>query len=256
MIAPHESPPVARVLVALGAAVPNRSAIEAGLGLAAGAGASLVGLFVEDVNLVRSGALPFASVTSVLTGTRRALAEGEMERALRVEAARLEHLLGSAAARTSVECRFTVTRGELFAEAAACDADLVVLGGRGTEATEAPAHVAAQLVAVFDESPAALRALAATAHLARGRSRPIVILVPEGEPATSRGARESARGWLAVEQIAGLVLPLAATQPALETAVRSRKAGLLALPASLVAAWPIDLATLSAAVRCPLVISR
>jgi hypothetical protein len=90
---------LSRVLVALGASIPSRPAVETGVGLAAAVGAALEALFVEDANLLRLGALPFASEISALTGAWRALAVGEMERALRVEASRLEELLAASATR-------------------------------------------------------------------------------------------------------------------------------------------------------------
>ncbi len=64
-------PAESRVLVALGAAAANRGAVETGVGLAAAMGAALDALFVEDANLLRLGALPFASEISALTGARR-----------------------------------------------------------------------------------------------------------------------------------------------------------------------------------------
>jgi len=48
------TPGLSRVLVALGAAIPSRPAVETGVGLAAAMGAALEALFVEDVNLLRS----------------------------------------------------------------------------------------------------------------------------------------------------------------------------------------------------------
>ena len=251
------SPQFSRVLVALGAAAPSRPALETGITLAAAVGASLIGLFVEDTNLVRLGALPLASVTSALTGARRPLTAGEMERALRVEAAWLEQLLSESAARTRIAWSFVVTRGEIFAEAASRDADLIVLGARvHTEAPRDSSRSPRQLIVVFDASPEALRALEATTLLARTLSCTMLILVPEDEDAGSRGAFQAARDWLTSEGIAGLVLPLAADQHLLEAAARSRKVALVALPAPVLAQWPIDIAALAAAVRCPLVIAR
>src|SRR5512147_1159699 len=89
-----------RVVVRLGLAPSDESALEAGLGLAAALGAALEGLFVEDTNLLRFGALPFASETSTLTGVRRSVGPTEIERALRVAASRYERRLAESASRT------------------------------------------------------------------------------------------------------------------------------------------------------------
>ncbi len=231
--------------------------METAITLAAAVGASLIGLFVEDTNLVRLGGLPLASVTSALTGARRPLAAGEMERALRVEAAWLEQLLSESAARTRIAWSFVVTRGEIFAEAASRDADLIVLGARvHTETRRDSSRLSRQLITIFDASPEALRALAATTLLARALSCTMLILVPDDGDAGSRGAFQAARDWLTSEEIAGFALPLAADQHLLEAAARSPKVVLVALPAPILKQWPIDIAALAAAVRCPLVIAR
>jgi len=248
---------LSRVLVALGAASPNRPAVETGVGLAAAVGAALDALFVEDASLVRLGALPFASETSALTGARRTLGAGEMERALRVEAARLERLLALAAARQQVPWSFAVTRGELLAVAMSHEADLIVLGAqtRSTPPGREP-EPSGPMTAVFDASPEALRALAATTQLARALARSMLILVPAVEHAPQRAARQQARDWLASGQVAGAVVAMDIGEQALVGAVRARRSGLLALPASVLDVWPVELAALVAGIACPLVIVR
>ncbi len=248
---------LSKVLVALGAASPNRPAVETGVGLAAAVGAALDALFVEDASLVRLGALPFASDTSALTGARRMLGAGEMERALRVEAAQLERMLAQAAARRQVPWSFAVTRGELLAEAMSREADLIVFGAqtRSTRPVSEPGS-SGPVTAVFDASPEALRTLAATTHLARALARSLLILVPAEDREPPDGARERARAWLASEQVAGVVVALDIARPALVGAVRARRSGLLALPASALDVWPVELAALVADVACPVVIVR
>ena len=51
--------PIRRILVALDASEASRAAIRSAVDLAARFRAELVGLFVEDVNLLRSAQLPF-----------------------------------------------------------------------------------------------------------------------------------------------------------------------------------------------------
>src|SRR5512137_2232522 len=97
-----------RVLVALAASPQSRAAVETAIGLAAAVGARLDALYVEDANLMRLAALPFASETSPLTGIRRSLPLAEIERALRVEANRLERLLAHAAEQARIEWTFQV----------------------------------------------------------------------------------------------------------------------------------------------------
>jgi len=248
---------LSRVLVALGASIPSRSAVATGVGLAAAVGAALEALFVEDVNLLRLGALPFASGISTLTGEWRALAVGEMERALRVEASHLEELLAASAARQRISWSFAVTRGELFAEAMMREADLIVLGApmRSTAPTREPGW-SGPVTALFDASPDSSRALAATTRFARALARKLLILVPAGEGKAHRVAGQLAREWLTAEQVEGLVVPLAAAHSALVDAVRTRKSVVLALPESALSARRIHLATLVTKLACPVVIVR
>ena len=248
---------LSRVLIALGGASPSRPALETGVGLAAAIGAALDALFVEDASLLRLGALPFASETSALTGARRALGAGEMERALRVEAAQLERLLAQAAARRQVPWSFAVTRGQLLTEAMRRDADLIVFGAQthATPPVNEP-EPSGPVTAVFDASPEALRTLAATTQLARALTRSLLILVPPEKRAPQRAAHQQARDWLQAEQVAGLVVTMDSGERALVGAVRARRSGLLALPASVLDLWPVELAALVAGIACPLVIVR
>lgn len=246
-----------RVLVALGASIPNRPAVETGVGLAAAVGAALEALFVEDANLLRLGALPFASETSALTGVRRALAVGEMERALRVEASRLERMLAASAARQQVRWSFAVTRGELLAEAMTREADLVVVGApaRPSVSPQEPGSPG-PVATLFDASPEALRALTVAARLARALGRDLIVLVPAGDAKLQRAARQQANEWLAREQFAGRIVPVAAARSALIEVVRSRRGRILALPASALMVPTLHLAGLIDELTCPVVIVR
>jgi hypothetical protein len=89
-------------------------------------GATLEGLFVESTELLRVCALPNAKEMSALTGTRRPMAMGDLERAFRVEAARLERIFAAQTARTRIAWSFSVARGELWTAALARDAELIV----------------------------------------------------------------------------------------------------------------------------------
>ncbi len=251
MLGPTKAPRFSRVVVALGAASPQKPALEAGFGLAAAVGAALEGLFVEDANLVRLASLPFATETCALTGARRNLATEDVERALRVEAARLEQRLASSAARTQVRWSFAVARGELFTQAAARQGDLLVLGTHA-RAPPRPGPVAV----LFDASPEARRALVAATRFARALSCALLILVPGNDAAPQRAVLKRAREWLAAEGIGGVALALAPDQRALIAAVRARGGLVLTLPEPALAAWPLDLAALVTAIACPLVIAR
>jgi len=244
-------------VIAFATGAPSWPAIEASLGLAAAVGASLEGLFVEDSALLRLSSLPLARETSVLTGVQRALAAGEVERALRVHATRHAQLLAESAARRRVPWSFAVARGQLVPQAVAHDADLIVLSPRERHARTArqPSRPG-PIATLFDASAGAQRALAATSRLADALGCELLVLVPDGEAQAAQALRREAREWLNAQPVAGRTLLLAADQAALLDTVRTSESVLLALPATALEAWPIDLESLLARVLCPLVIAR
>jgi hypothetical protein len=246
-----------RVVFAVGAAMPGHAAVQTAVDLAAAVGAALEGLFVESADLLRVSALPDARETSALTGTRRQMASGDVERAFRLEAARLERLLATQAARTNIAWSFTITRGELTHQALARDAELIVVeapGRRAGAARLSPRR--GPLLSVFDATPAAQRGLAAAIRLARRTGSELVILVPAGNGAAGRSARREAEEWLRTEAIAGIALPGPLDRGGVLAVARARRCALVVLPVPLVAGWSVDIALLADAAPCPLVLAR
>lgn len=88
----------------------------------------LVGLFVEDTELLDAAALPFGE-TGFPTASRRALDVGAMERSLRAQARRIEREFGSRLLGRSVKWTFEVVRGRLgpAITAMAAEDDIVVV---------------------------------------------------------------------------------------------------------------------------------
>jgi hypothetical protein len=227
--------------------------IETGAGLAAAVGARLEGLFVEDANLARLSALPFAREVESLTAARRQLPPAAVERAFRVEAAHLSRLLAVSAERARVECSFHVTRGEWLAEVVAREADLTILVGSGRAAAGERA-ARRPVAALFDASEGAQRGLAAATRLARTIGRELLILVPRS--GADDDASDEARAWLAAEGLAGRALPLPRTAAALFAAVRTHGGATLALPVSALTALAVDLAALAAGAPCTVILVR
>ena len=79
---------VRRILVALDASPHSLAALRAAAELAADLDAELVGIFVEDINLLRLSDLPLASEVTIYTTTSRRLNRQEIERQLRSQAVR------------------------------------------------------------------------------------------------------------------------------------------------------------------------
>jgi len=246
-----------RVVVAIGAAMPGRVAVKTGVDLAAAVGAALEGLFVESAELWRVSALPNARETSTLTGIRRPLAAGDLERAFRVEAARLERLLATQAERTRVAWSFTVTRGDLWAAALARNAELIVFEAMaGANVPPRSPRAQGPLLSVFDATPQARRGLAATTRLARMMGSELVILVPAGNTTALRSARNQAEDWLAAEHATGCTLPLRLEYGSVMGAARLQRGVLLVVPMPVAVEWSADISALATDAPCPLVIAR
>lgn len=120
--------------------------LAAASALAERVGAELVGIFIEDVDLLRFAALPFAHEVCFATAQRRRLEVPAIERSLREHAAEAERAFAGTAALTAVRRSFRIARGlasrELLAAAigaagaaAMRDLRLVLLGDGDSPAT-------------------------------------------------------------------------------------------------------------------------
>jgi hypothetical protein len=104
-----------RIVVGLGAATRQRE-LEAAASLAGRIDAELVGLFVEDAQLLRFAALPFAREIGFASAQRRRLEVPVLERAMRAHAADAERALAGTAAGTALRWSFRVARGVVAVE--------------------------------------------------------------------------------------------------------------------------------------------
>ena len=106
------------------------AALDAALRLAADLDAEVLGLFVEDVNLLRLAGMPFASEVRTMSAESRDLSSERMENEMRSQAARARRLFNARTSAARVRARFEVVRGQVSFEIlqAAREADLLTLG--------------------------------------------------------------------------------------------------------------------------------
>jgi len=205
-----------RILVAFDAATLSCGVFDAVAVLAARLQAELHGLFVEDVDLLRSAALPFVRQFSLTSASGDEFSTASIESELKMMAAQARRALEDAAQRTKIRCSFDVVRGQLAAEVGAASEadDLVVLLsscrpvtrymrmnapgraaalelGRSVLLLEAGSTLPRDLVVLFDGSPASMRALRMAAHIATviGGKMRVLELVDQGASPAELEAR-------------------------------------------------------------------
>ncbi|MCB8945080.1 MAG: universal stress protein [Ardenticatenaceae bacterium] len=190
---------IQRIAVALDTSPHSRAALLAAVKVAAQLQAQLIGIFVEDLNLLRLAQLPFAHEVRYASPTPQKLDTGQLEMQLHSQANHAREELRQIAETHNLAWSFQVLRGMVAAEllAAAQDADLLVLGRTGRPAPRnwlgSTARTAVhqrqrptlliqphfhldQIVLVYDGTAAAQRALQIAGDLARGNGRLTILL--------------------------------------------------------------------------------
>jgi nucleotide-binding universal stress UspA family protein len=221
-------PTIRRILVALDASRHSLAALEAASELANTLKAELVGIFMEDINLLRLAGLPFAREVRYLSVTDRPLDSPSMERELRIQAEQVKQTLALVADRRQIRWSFRVVRGEVVAEllSAAQEADLLALGRASWATTRrvrlgaTARRVAAQALGpvlllqqghticqpiqlVYDGSAAAKRALTTAVRLASVMGGYLTVMVAAAAPDTAQRLQEDVDTRLQAQQVKG-----------------------------------------------------
>jgi nucleotide-binding universal stress UspA family protein len=195
-----------RILVAIDASADSLAALQAASRLAAGLGAELTGLFVEDINLIQISRLPYAQEVRYPMAATRKVSSSHMEQQLRSQATRARQQLAQAADQDGVAWSFRVVRGPVSREllAAAASADLLVLGRVSqsliqttklgstakTAITSAPGPVLLMrsgvdlqrpVLLAYDGSVVSKRALTAAAYLAQVSGQLLVLILADDD---------------------------------------------------------------------------
>jgi nucleotide-binding universal stress UspA family protein len=124
---------IRRILVALDASPASLAALDLAAELAGRYRAELLGIYVEDINLLHSAEIPFAKEIGFYSATSRRIDRPHIERELRAHAHRVERLLASIAEKANLRWSFRRSRGVIHGELleAAEETDLIILGKTG-----------------------------------------------------------------------------------------------------------------------------
>lgn len=242
-----------RVVLALDAAQDAASAIEIAADVARGLEIALHAVLVEDEDLERLAALPFAHYVDLRTAERKPLDLGVMRREIERFAAETRRLLQTIAGRGHLAWTVEVRQTAISRALAAMEGDELI----ALNMTARPAAgvmpmqprwraMVAQLdrpmllipdrppaggmiAAVHDASPTAERVLETSLHIARSLGRPLSVLVPGGG-----NDRRAALETRLRDEMAGAALHvIASASPSiLRGFVRSTGTGLLVVSRS------------------------
>ena len=174
-----------RILVALEAGESAPALLEAAANLAAGLHAELVGLFVEDSELLDAADLPVTRSIPSHAQAQMPLDARLMRRALRIWETKAGDALASAAERWRVKWSFRVVRGTMEEQilAEARSDDLLALGTPGKAVRRA--RLAAASRAVAERAPCSVLLIQA----AGGANRPVAVIYDGSERALVTGER-------------------------------------------------------------------
>lgn len=277
----NDTHPIHRVLVALDASPHSRAALKAAAQLAADFQTEILGMFIEDINLLRLAQLPCAREVAYATRGIRTVDSQRLERALRTQAAQLQHMLATVAQGRNVPWSFRVGRGNVAKEllAAAEEGDVLVLGRVGTSIVqrarlgstaqtvvatarhtvvflEHGVELGVPVLVLFDGSEGAVRAMATAARLTRGDDRNLVVLLAGNDKDAQQRLHQQASSWLAAQGHGARFYGLSPGAISLINTVRREGGRTLVLAADHAFAKEEMLADLMLRVRCPVVLTR
>lgn len=250
---------IRRILVAVDASADSVAAVEASVQLAAELGAEVVGVYVEDVNLVRLSRHPSPRAIDLPSGQPRRLETGELERQLRIQATRARRALAEIAGRLDVGWSFRTARGRVAVEllTGAGEVDLISLGATSGSLTRGPgstvravlresegpvlllrrgARLGRTLHLLHTGSAAAMRALDAAVQVVVEQEGGALTIVLLGDEERRRRAEAKVRERLREHGIEARYEHLAGREPEaaqLAAFVRRRGCGLMVAPVPL-----------------------
>jgi len=218
---------IRRILVALDASTHSLAALEAAAELAATLDAELIGLFVEDENLLHLAGLPFSHEVRSPSATRRPMSSDKMERELRLQASQARLAMEAAANRVEARWSFRIVRGQVTASvlAAALEADLLAMGRvsrplsrrsrLGSTARAATAKtrrsvllmrqgsdLSYPVLVTYDGSPGARQALATAARMAQSSGDDLNVLILSDSREEAPALKEEVSDWLEQRHLA------------------------------------------------------
>lgn len=199
MRALEDSREIKRILIALDASQQSLMALDIAAEIAAKFQAELIGIYVEDINLIRLADFPFSQEIGRFSAGSRSFDAMQIQRLMHAHARYIQRYLSNTARRTNLRWSMQITRGSISDEllAAAQESDLIVLGKTGWSGRREPGSTVqtimnrtgrqalilsrkirpgSPILVIFDGSHASQNALRA-ATLIRVTENPLSVLI-------------------------------------------------------------------------------
>jgi nucleotide-binding universal stress UspA family protein len=246
---------IRRILIALDASPASLAALEAAAELAARLDADLLGLFIEDINLLRLSDLPLASEVGLHSAAINQINREQVEQRLRAQANQARRALADIAQRSKLRTEFRVARGPISTEllTAALDTDLIIMGKAGwsqrkklgstarsmvkrspghTMFLQHGAHIAHSVGVIYDGSPLAAQALGLAASLMPDPKAGLSVLILAQTIDLAQAIQPEVEGWLLEHHLVGHIHWVHGPQgERLAHLVQGEHLGILVLPA-------------------------
>ncbi|HEY5601691.1 MAG TPA: hypothetical protein VIM41_01130 [Gammaproteobacteria bacterium] len=252
---PEREAKVLQVLLALDAACHNVDALETAISLASQLRAELIGLFIEDLDLLRSANLPFAREINAGSGEERSITGNYIARALRAWTSQIQTQLTKQAQKANIKCTFRTVHSRrieaLLSETN--DSNLLIISHTRQQSV-APLSKSDVVYLLFDGSPEAHHGVAIVAELALKGLKHIVLIDACGE--NVEYSAKKAADWLSRHGAHVLIQKLQADpNKSLPPLLKKYPAALLLAPAHFPERHtPGTLVKLQNKLNCPVVI--
>jgi hypothetical protein len=252
---PEREAKVLQVLLALDAASHDIKSLETAILLASQLRAEIIGLFIEDLDLLRSADLPFAREIASGSGEERSITGDHIERALRAWASQVQAQLAREARKANIKCTFRTVHNRrietLLSETG--ESNLLIIS-RSRHQLVAPIARSDVVYLVFDSSTEAHHGVAIISEMARKGLKHVVIIDSCGKDAEYTAKK--AADWLTRHGIHVLTQKLQVDpDKSLPPLLKKYPAALLLVPAHFPEHHtPDTLAKLQNKLNCPVVI--
>ncbi|WP_455206493.1 hypothetical protein [Kaarinaea lacus] len=254
---PPREAKVLQVLLALDAASHNVDALETAITLASQLQAELIGLFIEDMDLLRSADLPFAREIVANSGEERSISGNHIERSLRAWSSQIQTLLAKEAKKANIKFTFRTVQNRrietLLSETG--DSNLLIIS-RTRQRFMAPITKSDVVYLLFDGSSEAHHAVAIISEMALKGLKHIVLIDTSSEDVDYSARKAS--DWLTRHGLHVLIQKLQGDpEKSIPPLLKNYPAALLLVPAHFPSHHAPDiLVKLQNKLNCPVVIVR